>query len=64
VFTSKQNAEKTSRQYIKRRGFSKVWKTEDCILQVVLLTTFQQAKMVTVKIKVKTAICSQYFSWI
>lgn len=48
MFTSKQNMGKTSGQFIKKCGFSKVGKTEVFILQGVSLTTFQQATIVTV----------------
>lgn len=50
MFTSKINIEKTSQQYTKKCGFSKVWKTEVCILQVVLLITLQQVYIVIVKV--------------
>lgn len=42
MFTSKQNIEKASGQFIKKCGFSKVGKTEVFILQGVSLTTFQK----------------------
>lgn len=49
MFTSKQNIEKTSGQFIKKCGFSKVGKTEVLILHGVSLTAFQRAKIVTVR---------------
>lgn len=47
MFTSKQNIEKSSGQFIKKCGFSKVGKTEVFILQGVSLASLQQARIVT-----------------